>query len=184
MNMNLNTRVFGALCSIGNAIGVANYARWAIRGNGWDTIDIIVSVIMAIGGICGVLGLISLKATGTYPVLRLLSYLPIPGFLFTIASAYGQNTSSNIIAFLVQMAGMVIVGVLALATKTCSGWRKVTPLMTVLAWPMGWFIQSMIGMSGLANLIMAASWVLLGYAVLSGAQGLSVRQNQVQPARE
>ena len=184
MNMNLNSRVLGALCIIGNAIGILNYARWAVRGNGWDTIDIIASIIMAIGGICAILGLISLRATGTYPVLRILSYVPILGFLFTIASAFNQNSTMGIVALLVQMAGMVIVSILALATKTWMGWRKVAPLLTVLGLPIGWAIQGAVGMSGLANMIMAATWVFLGFAVFSAAQGMPIQRNVVQPARE
>jgi hypothetical protein len=181
--MNINTRVFGALCMIGNAIWVADSIRWAVSGSIWDTVDIIVSVIAAIGGICGILGLVALKATGTHPILRLLSYLPVLGFLFTIANASSKDLST-LIGFLVQTAGMVVVGILTLAAKTWSGWRKFTPLLVVLAWPIGWAVQPVFGVSGLANLIIGAAWVLLGYAVQSSAAGRPVRQVASQPVRE
>jgi len=168
--MTMNIRVLGVLCLIGNAIWVLDSIRWFFRGFGWDTLDMLVSIIYAIGSICGILGLIALKATGPHPILRLLSYLPILGFLFSIAVTFGNNQDvvSQLIAFFIQAGGMALVAILTLFTKAWVGWRKLTPLVVVLAWPIGWAVQSPLGNPpGLANLIMAAAWVLLGYAILS-----------------
>jgi hypothetical protein len=168
--MTMNIRVLGTLCLIGNGIWVLDSIRWFFRGFGWDTIDVVVSIICAIGSICGILGLIALKATGPHPILRPLSYLPILGFLFTIAITFGNNQDvvSQLIAFFIQAGGMALVTILTLITKSWAGWRKLTPLLTVLAWPIGWAAQSLLGNpAGLGNLIMGAAWVLLGYAILS-----------------
>jgi hypothetical protein len=176
--MTMNTRVLGTLCLIANAIWVLDSVRWLFRGFGFDRLDTAVGIIAAIGGICGILGLIALKATGALPLIRLLSYLPILGFLFFIAAMLGnsQDGSSQLIAFMIQAGGMLLVGILALASRTWTGWRKFTPLLTVLAWPLGWTVQPLLGNpAGLANLIMGAAWVLLGYAVLSSPPAAPAR---------
>jgi hypothetical protein len=168
--MNMNSRVLGILCMIGNGIWFADSLRWVMTHGEWDTLHIIAWDIAAIGGICGVQGLIALKATGQHPVLRLLSYLPILGFLFYIASSFTGNEGdlSSLIAWLIQMAGMLVVSILALATKGW-GWRKVTPLLTILAFPVGAAIVSAFGLAtpGMSPLIQSLAWVFMGYAVFT-----------------
>ncbi len=175
-NININTRVLGMLCVICNSIWLADSLRWIITGGAWDTLHLIAWDIAAIGGICGVLGLLALKATGSHPILRLLSYLPILGFLFYIASSFTakEGDLSGIIAWFLQQGGMLVVAILALSTKGW-GWRKWTPLVTVLAFPIGAMVLGSLGLasSGSSPLVQSAAWVLLGYAVLSSAPVVS-----------
>jgi hypothetical protein len=169
--MNMNARVLGMLCVIGNVLWFLDSVRWVVLGGEWDTIHNIAWIIADIGAICGVLGLLALKATGQHPVLRLLTYLPLLGLLFLIAaSLVGPNDGAGaLIAWLMVQAAMLLVGILALATKGW-GWRKITPLLTVLMFPVGAFLTTAVGLaapSGGSPLFQSLGWIIMGLAIFT-----------------
>jgi len=186
--MKVNNRVLGALCLIGNGIWFIDSLGWVITRGEWNAIHQITWDIGAVGGICGILGLITLRATGSNLMTRLLTCLPILGLLLYIISSIVSKEGDVIfplIAWAVQLAGMLLVGVLALITKGW-GWRKVTPLLTVLVVPVGMLVLSPLHLSGASPTLQGLVWVVLGYAVMSTPAPLaanpSVHEHMTQPA--
>ena len=49
-----------------------------------DTATQVATLLAALGGLCGVFGLMALRATGSNPVFRLLGYLPVVSFAATL----------------------------------------------------------------------------------------------------
>jgi hypothetical protein len=185
--MKMNSRVLGALCLIGNGIWFLDSLGWVITRGEWNTIHQITWDIGAVGGICGILGLITLRATGSNLIIRLLTCLPILGLLLYIISSIVSKEGEVIvplIAWFLQLAGMLLVGILALITRGW-GWRKVTPLLTVLVVPLGMFILGPLHLSGASPTLQGLVWVVLGYAVMSTPAPLAanppVRERVAQP---
>jgi hypothetical protein len=169
--MTKNTKILGALCAIGNGIWFVDGLIWVLTRGEFNALHQITWDIGVAGGICGIAGLILLRATGSHIINRLLTCLPILAMLLYIASSFaGPNAGAAIpfIAWALQLAGMLVAGILALITKGW-GWRKVTPLLTVLIVPAAMFTLGPLHLSGALPTSQAVAWTLMGYAVLSGA---------------
>jgi len=162
------------LCIIGSAIWVLDGVRRAILGGAEpDWIGSLVSVLWAVGGLCGMLGLIALKATGTNTIVKTLSFLPVVGFgLLIVGSVLGLaavvSSDDNWLiglGWLLQMVGVLMVGIFTIAAKTWSGWHKVVPLLCILVVPVGLVVWQVTGVPSLVNVVAGIAWMLLGYVV-------------------
>ena len=117
--MNMNTRVLGALCIIGGAAYLITGLRFFVAGGPIeDLLGVVLSSIWALGGICGLLGMLAARVTGTNRVVRALSYLPVAAFLSALVGNV-QRTLNPAIQFspfiffglLGLVVGMLLVGV-------------------------------------------------------------------------
>ena len=185
----MNTRLLGRLCIIGSLIAVADGIRLVLTGHqdvpGFrhlDTIQFLTQIVWSVGGLCAVLGLITLKATGTNPVFRFMSYLPAVGYIAMIVGLLlglaGLPTANNPIGLVGQIlaqGGMLVLAILVLAAKRWSGWRKFAPLLTILTIPLGAVLVAITGLDGWFIIINAAATALLGYAVLSSSPVAQLR---------
>src|SRR5690349_15131127 len=101
----MNTRLLGALCIAGSLVGVADGVRRVAIGathEGMyltlDTLMYLGETVWLAGTLCGLLGLIALRATGTNPIFRVLSWLPVVG------------TAAEIVGGLLGLAGVPVPG--------------------------------------------------------------------------
>ncbi len=125
----MNTRLLGTLCMIGSAVWMLDGVRQAALGlHEFDKLSNTANLVWAIGGFCGILGLVTAKATGTNPIFRVLTFLPAVGFLMLITGASLRlmgvivNASGNWVSgvgWLLILAGTLVVGILTLAITEC-----------------------------------------------------------------
>src|SRR5512146_3336672 len=139
----MNTRSLGMICMVGSAVILLDALRMFVLGmetNDFDTINLVTGSIWAIGAIAGLIGLIRLNVLGANPVVRALGFIPIIGFallilanVFQLAGLYttDNNTWAGI-GWLVEMSGMVLVGILVVAAKVWRGWQRFVPLLAVV----------------------------------------------------
>lgn len=170
----MNHRSLGIICIIGSVIWVVDNIRWIVLGlTEFDMIATSVNMIWAIGGICALVGMIRLNVVGENPITRALACVPIIGFValflggIMLLAGYDTVITNTLIGigWLLQAAGMVIVGILTIAAKTWQGWRRFVPLLCIVIIPVGFALGAIAGNTALAVPLVAVTWVLLGYAV-------------------
>lgn len=177
----MSIRLLGSLCIIASLIAMADGARLVATGHqdipgvrDLDTIQFITQIVWAIGTLCALIAVVRLKVVGANPIFSALSYLPLVGYLGSITGLFlglaGLPTANNPIGIagqLLSMAGMVVLAILVLAARAWAGWRRFTPLLTVLAIPVGAVLVGITGLDGWFIMINAVATALFGYAVLS-----------------
>lgn len=192
----MNARLFGALCIVGSVIGMLDSMRLVMLGRplteglqALDTMTLIATVVAALGGLCGLLGFIALRATGDNPIFRILTYLPAVSYLAAIVAGLGlltgllTNDSNNPITVLVATlsdifnpVAWLVVAILTIAAKSWRDWRKFVPFAVVLAFPLGVVVSIGAGLFGTFGVVNYAAVALLGYAVRSSAPALRLRE--------
>jgi hypothetical protein len=161
---------------IGSGVIFLDSMRMLVAGKAasdFDTLSLVTGSIWCAGAIAGLLGLIQLNVLGMNPVVKALGFVPIIGFAMLIVANILQvsgvyTTDTNTLAgigWLVEMAGMVLVGILAIAAKTWTGWRRFIPLLTVVTAPLAFGLGSLIGNITLPVKLVYATWIILGYLV-------------------
>lgn len=170
----MNTRFLGAICMIGSIVATSDGLRWAAVGaEDFDTLALVANTLWAIGGICGLLGLIMLNGVGRKTTVRVLVFVPIAGFVLLIVGNVMQlagvvDTNTNTpagLGWLFELAGMVLVGILAIAAKTWHDWRRFAPLLCVLGVPASFGVGALTGDLSVGAPLVYLAWVPLGYAV-------------------
>lgn len=174
--MNMNTRVLGALCIIGGAAYLINGLRFFVAsGPVTDLLSVVLSSLWAVGGICGILGMLAARVTGSHRLARALSYLPVAAFLSALAGNV-QGALNPAVQFspfiffglLGLVVGMLLVGVLTILAQVWKGWKKVVPFLPAVMPFIGMAIGAAIGIVGGVNVsLVALSWMLLGYSVVT-----------------
>jgi hypothetical protein len=130
----------------------------------------------AIGGIAALVGLVQLNALGRNTLVRAVAFVPIIGFILLVLAGIVQlagltTAEDNMLAgagWLVQMAGMVVVGILTIAAGIWRGWRRFVPLATIVVAPLSLAIGNAIDNTILATVLVYGCWILLGYVVATG----------------
>ena len=134
----MNTRWLGSIFIVCTLVVYLNGFRlWAAGPDAPnpDGLTHLAYLIWGIGGVCGIVGLIRLNALGSSVVARALGFLPLIGFAAFILgdglalagfiipddSLYGALAG---IGWVAMLAGMVLVGILTIAAKTWTGWRR------------------------------------------------------------
>ena len=188
----MNTRLLGTICIIGSAFQVVDGVRWAaLKLTTTDPLSLFLGIALDLGGLCGLIALLVLQATGTNRIFQLLTYLPILGFLgdminniAQLAKLSGPDTIFDTASSLLILAGCLVVGILTIAAKQWTGWRKFTPLLTCLMFPIALMVRSATQTTGLISIFMGASWMLLGYAVLSSTMEIAKPETLTQPVNQ
>jgi len=187
----MDTRLLGRLCIIASLIAAIDGVRLVLTGHrdipgfrDLDTIQFLTQIIWAAGVLCALIALIRLRVTGGNPIFRFLSYLPVVGYVALIiglilglAGLPMANNPIGIVRQLLAMGGMLVVAILILAVRTWKGWRKFTPLLTILTIPLGAMIVGVTGLDGWFIVINAVATALLGYAVASTEPVATLRQS-------
>jgi hypothetical protein len=184
----MNTRLLGTFCILGSALSVLDGIRWAtfkLETN--DPISLLVGIVLDLGVICGLWGLFALKATGTNRIFQALTFLPIIGSLGDminnieqLAHLSGPDTVFDTVSALLILAGMVVVGILTIAAKHWTGWRRFAPLLAILMFPIAIVVRSATHATGIISIFMGAGMMLFGYAVLSSPQGMANQEVATQ----
>lgn len=173
----MNTRWLGALCIVGSVVIALDNVRTMVMGvplaHDYDTISLIAGTVWAIGVIAGLLGMIRLNAIGSNSLVRALGFIPIIGYglliLANILQMAGLFTTANNslagIGWVVQMVGMLVVGILTIAAKTWRGWRRFVPLLTIVIIPIVFGLGSATGNLPISTLGIYVVYGVLGYAI-------------------
>ncbi|HZG65118.1 MAG TPA: hypothetical protein VEZ12_00135 [Herpetosiphonaceae bacterium] len=169
----MNTRTLGTLCIVGSLIAIVAGIRVSVSGaEPFDTVSIIAGILWAVGGISGLVGMIRLNAVGSGTVSRALAFVPIIGFVLLVVLSVlqlaGMITAENAgfgVAWMVQMVGMVLVGILTISAKIWQGWRRFVPLFSIMLTPVSFGIGAATDNLVLAATIIYLAWIVLGYAV-------------------
>jgi hypothetical protein len=180
----MNTRFLGTICIVGSVVAALDALRASAMGITFDTISLITGTLWCIGGIAALIGLIRLNAVGSKTIARALVLLPMIGFVLLMlgnlvqlagAVTMDNNPLANF-GWLVQLAGMLVVGILVIAAKTWRGWRRFVPLLTLVLVPVSFGIGASIDSLALGAAIIYASWVLLGYVVATAEPTPALRE--------
>lgn len=186
----MNTRLLGVFFVVGSAVGALDGVRTIALGGSltdpYDTLSLIAGIVLAVGVIAGLLGMIHLNAIGSNALVRALGFIPIIGFglqiLANILQVVGVLTTANNplagFASILQIVGMLIVGILTIAAKTWRGWRRFLPLLTVVIIPIYFGLSGAIGnltLAGLLGLSIYVVYGLLGY-VIATTEPVAVQQ--------
>jgi len=190
--MNMNTRVLGTLCIIGGLAYTVTAIYSAIAGRSeslsFDLVGQLLSLAWIVGAICGWLGFILIRGTGNNIAVRFLSFVPIVGLtLVFVISLYALLTGVNPfsmpfvgIGLIVELVGIVLNTIFAIATRALSGWRKFAPLGVLLGVVLGGVISGLTQGAFLGiPLGLGIAYAILGYAVQTAAPS---RQPATQPA--
>lgn len=184
----MNNRILGTLCAILSAFQVIEGIRWAtFHLTTSDTFSLIMNILFDIGAICGLWGLLYLKGTGSNKVFLVLTFLPVIGFLADLTNNVQQLMKSatpdsplSIVGGLMMLLGMLVVGILTIAAKRWTGWRRFSPLLVSLAFPFAILLRSITHMNGIISIFMGGALTLFGIAVLSGSTVGTKHEEMVQ----
>jgi hypothetical protein len=187
----MNSRVLGWLCVVGSTIGMADGVRLIATGHldipGFrdvgGTLSAIAGMFWVMGILCVCLGLIALRATGDRPIFRWLSWLPVVGsaasilgYVLYLAGVPSRQNIPGIAGQLLTYLGVLVVAVLVLVARKWSGWRAFTPLLVVIAIPIGAILVGITKLDGVFIVVNTAASVILGYAVASDARSANLQQ--------
>ena len=179
----MNTRTLGTLCIVGSLIAIVAGIRVSVFGTEpFDTVGIIAGILWYVGGISALVGMIRLNAIGSGTLSRALTFVPMIGFVLLVGLSVlqlaGMITAENAgfgVAWMVQMVGMVLVGILTFAAKTWRGWRRFAPVLCIVLVPVGFGIGATTDNLVLAATIIYLAWIVLGYAVATAEPVVDLR---------
>jgi|GEM_PF-2704623 len=183
----MKNRLPGAALIVSTVIVILNGFRTATTGP--DALTHAVYFLWRIGGICGVLGPIRTNALGSNAVARTLGFLPVLGFasfvladgLFLLGFVTGTEPLFNTliaIAWTGMLVGTLVVGILTIAAKTWTGWRRFVPLSTVVMIPVAAAMAATLGKQEVGAWLTFTVWILLG-AVIATAEPVSSLQPSI-----
>jgi hypothetical protein len=186
----MKIRILGTLCVIGSVLQVMDGIRWAtFHITSGDSLSLIIDILFSIGALCALWGLLILEVTGTKRIFQVLTVIPMIGFLANMVNDFQQlakvalpDDPLSIVGGLLSLLGLLVVGILTIAAKRWMGWRRFTPLIVSLAFPLAILVRSMIHTTGTISIFMGSAMVLFGYAVLSSsADEVKTREVMTQP---
>jgi hypothetical protein len=178
----MNTRILGIFCVIGGLTYLAGGVWLATAGAPADPIGVrfahVFSLIWAIGGLCGLLGMLMTCATGTGRTARATLGLPAIGLsLVVIDAVMGLVASSPLSPFtdlpsplsaisrFLLLIGFLVVTVFVLRAKRWTGWSRFAPPAVLLAPFVGILFGSLLGIAFFQLVFIGLSWALIGLAV-------------------
>ena len=174
----MNTRWLGIIFIVGTVAVILDGMRTWAAGLEPQTgsISELAYLIWGISGIGAIMGLNRLNAFGSGSVARALGFLPLFGFvamalLSGLALVGFINEADSLygvlaaIAWLALLAGFVLVGILTIAARTWTGWRRFAPLLTVIIPLVVIGIGEAPGIPDLFLGLSYAGFLLLGYAI-------------------
>jgi len=173
----MNTRSLGLIFVFGTLFIFFNGFRiWGTTSEYPDMLSSLTYLIWGISGICGIFGLIRLNALGSNAVDRAFGFLPIIGFaamivgesLYLLGLVNGEDplySMLSAIGWIGTLVGMLVVGILTIAARTWSGWRRFVPLLAVVMVPVAFGIGQALGSQDMGALLFYSGWLLLGLVI-------------------
>ena len=175
----MNTRLLGTLGMIGGLAYVVMAGFSAIVPISFTDFNFpaqLLHIVWAAGAICGWLGFIAIRGTGQNIAVRFLSFLPIVGLsLILVAAVYAlinrfapYSVPLGGVGIALELIGIVLNTIFAIATRALTGWRKFAPLFVLCSVVLGGLIMGLTNGSVLGlPLCLGFAYAILGYAVLS-----------------
>lgn len=173
----MNTRILGTIFVIGTLVVFLNGFRiWGTHSPDQDTLSSLTYLVWGISGIFGIFGLIRLNALGSNAVARAFGFLPIIGFasmvvgesLYLLGLVNGEDPLYSMLSamgWIGILVGMLVVGILTIAARTWSGWRRFVPLLAVVMVPVAFGIGQALGSLDMGALLFYSGWLLLGLVI-------------------
>jgi hypothetical protein len=177
----MNTRLLGTLGIIGGlAYMVDAVFRTIVPGplTDFDFPGQLLDIVWAAGAICAWLGFIAIRGTGQNIAVRFLSCLPILGLSLVLVIAVYALINRFVpfsipltgVGLALELVGIVLNTIFAIATRALAGWRKFTPLFVLCGVVLGGLITGLTNGSILGlPLCLGFAYAILGYAVQSAA---------------
>ena len=139
-----------------------------------DRLDALLYALWSIGMIGTLWAIYKLDVTGNHALLRLVPAIPMLGFavgaLVSLLQAAGVVAGTHPafgLFWILVMVGLLITGIVVLAARRWTGWRKFAPLACILVVPIMIGLSSVVGNIG--NLLFSLAQMLLGFAVFTSA---------------
>lgn len=159
----------GALC-----YGVLAFIL-VTQGFEYPPIVELLTVLWALGCICGLLGMAALGATGNNFLGRIA--LGIAILFYAIAAVDALLIALNVypgiespffaISRLGTLVAMLLVGIATLLARRWTGWRKFAPFSVPLAMPIAVLGGVVTGIQLPIPIFIALAWLIIGYALWS-----------------
>ena len=187
----MSTRWLGTLSIIGGLAYMVTAGYNAIVPISFTEFDFpsqLLHIVWAAGAICGWLGFIAIRGTGRNIAVRFLSFLPIVGLsLILVAAGYAlinrfalYSVTVGGVGIALELIGIVLNTIFAIATRALAGWRKFAPLFVLCSVVLGGLLSGLTQGSVLGlPLCLGFAYAILGYAVLSAEPATKLIQ---QPA--
>jgi hypothetical protein len=64
---------------------------------------------------------------------------------------------------------MLVVGIITIAAKTWTGWRRFIPLLITVSIPVSFGLGSISGDTRFSGAVVYLAWIVLGYVVATGS---------------
>jgi hypothetical protein len=175
----MNTRLLGTLGMLGSPMLLVEGLLYRFQQRDTDQLIAVLGLLFVGGWICSVLGLRTLKATGTGVLGKAVLVVQLIGLalagLWAIIHIVNPNPDTGNILYAVADAAwplsvifMIVVGIATLIAKRLPGWQRLTPLLCGLALPVAILAGMVAGEQAGAvafGIYTAVAWMLLGYAV-------------------
>jgi hypothetical protein len=159
--------IVGAFCYL-----IGGIILTAMEGESSPRLELL-SLLWALGCICGLVGIATLGVTGNHFLGRIALAVAFLAYalagLDAILINVGMYTSSPLFAIsrLGTLVGMLLVGIATLLTRRWAGWRKFSPFALPLAVPVAILFGIATGTAPTIVLFIALAWFIIGYAIWS-----------------
>jgi len=173
----MSTRLLGTLGMLGSPMLLLGALLY---GFGQDNQGAATFNLLFLGGwICNVLGLRTLRATGTGVPGKAILIVQLIGLalaaVFEVMHIVDSNSNPDSLLFQLtdgawplSIIFMIVVGIAALRTHMLRGWLRFTPLVCGLALPFFFVLNAVAGRSVgviVFPIYLTIAWMLLGYTV-------------------
>lgn len=159
----------GALCYLVVGIILATVGETA------DPRTEILSMLWALGCICGLVGMATLGVTGNHFLGRIAigwtifayGLVAVDALLIAIGTYPIESSPLFALTRLSTLVGILLVGIAVMLTHRWTGWRKFSPFALPLAIPITILVGVITGTQPNIVIFAALAWLLIGYAIWS-----------------
>jgi hypothetical protein len=179
----MNNRMLGIIVILGGLAAGLN----GFRPDNVDERGSVPLILWAIGGVCGVVGMLRLNAIGFSPLARAFGLVPLVGFVTLIVHIGLKFAGAGLagatwfdvmaaVGWISILAGMLLVGILTIAARVWHGWQRFVPLSTVLIIPLSVGLNALLGSMTGSAVLPFLIWVVIGYVIVLAEPPAAVGQ--------
>jgi hypothetical protein len=168
-------RLWGGLAMVGALCYLIVGVMLATLGSEVDPRIELLSLLWALGCICGLLGIATLGVTGNHFLGRIAvgwtivayAVAAVDAFIISIGIYTTESSLLYSISRLGTLVGMLLVGIAVLLTRRWTGWRKFSPFAIPLAIPLAILFGVITATTPTIEIFVALAWFIIGYAIWS-----------------
>ncbi len=167
-------RLMGGLALAGGLCYIVAGVIISMTGDDSNQIANALSIIWALGAICGLIGIGLLGAVGrgvfgrVALVVATLAYaLAALDAILIVAGVFAiEDSPLFVVSRLGTLVGMLLVGIATVVARRWPGWRRFSPFALLLALPVAIAFGVLTGIEMIVPFI-GLAWALIGYAIWS-----------------